>query len=220
MQILFTYAPVILAAIGASVCILEYYLGLTCRENCAHFVGSSLVFAIACYFLGILIQKLRLSSHTDFLTGLWNRRYFYSKLDKEKAWASRKKTPRCVAMIDVDDFKTINDTYGHAVGDLLLSDLASIFKKYTRDKDTVIRWGGDEFAIVFVDTSLENALGIMDRIRLEVQAKYSVSYRLTISAGITTIEPAKELKELLIRVDNALYRAKNKKNLVIVMDDV
>jgi len=222
MQMMLTYVPLVFAVIGAFVIMFGYYLGLTCRESCAPYLlaGTSLVLATVCYFIGILIQKLSLSSYTDFLTGLWNRRFFYSKIDNEKAWATRKKTPLCVALIDVDDFKTINDTYGHAAGDLLLVELASIFKKGTRDTDTVIRWGGDEFAIIFVDTALANAFKVMDRIRQEIEEKFSASCRITISAGIIQLKPDEDIKDLLIKVDHVLYRAKNKKNLVTSMADM
>jgi diguanylate cyclase (GGDEF)-like protein len=120
-------------------------------------------------------------------------------------------------MIDIDDFKAINDTYGHVAGDLLLSDLAAVFKKNTRDIDTVTRWGGDEFAIIFSDASLMEAYEIMERIRQKVEMRFSSSYGLAISAGVISLEPNQDIQDLLITADQALYKAKEQKNSVITI---
>jgi diguanylate cyclase (GGDEF)-like protein len=120
-------------------------------------------------------------------------------------------------MIDVDDFKAINDRNGHAVGDSLLSDLAAIFKENTRGTDVVTRWGGDEFAIIFSETSLENALEVMERIRYQVELAFHCSYLLTISVGIISVAPGQDLQNFLIRADQALYKAKTQKNSVITV---
>jgi diguanylate cyclase (GGDEF)-like protein len=123
-------------------------------------------------------------------------------------------------MIDVDDFKAINDIYGHATGDLLLSDLATIFKRNVRVTDIVTRWGGDEFAIIFSKTSLIDAYEVMERIRNKVEMQFSSSYGLAISAGIISLEPDQNIKNLLIIADRALYKAKAQKNSVITIADL
>lgn len=150
----------------------------------------------------------------------WNRKYFYLRLNEEKAWSDRKKTPQCVAMLDVDDFKAINDTYGHITGDALLSDLAAVLKKNARGTDIVVRWGGDEFAILFPGTSQGEALEVMERIRQAVAAKYSSSYGLTISTGILSLEPGQDIMNLFIKADQALYKAKKQKNSVIKLAEL
>ncbi|MDF2500100.1 MAG: pleD 3 [Anaerosporomusa subterranea] len=211
----YNFAPIILAILGTLVGLSGYYLNARLL-----WVLVSCVLAIVGLVTGRFIQKLSLSSHTDFLTGLWNRRYFYLRLDEEETRATRKKTPLCIAMIDVDGFKKINDTYGHAIGDVLLSDLAAIFKKNTRNTDIVTRWGGDEFAIIFVETSLADALEITERIRRKVEKTFHASYFLTISAGIIPLEPDQDIKDLLIKADQALYQAKTQKNWVITVDDM
>jgi diguanylate cyclase (GGDEF)-like protein len=170
--------------------------------------------------VGRMIQKLILSSHTDFLTGLWNRRCFYLRLDEEESRATRKKTPLCIAMIDVDDFKKINDTYGHAIGDVILSDIATELSNNTRNTDIVTRWGGDEFAIIFSSTSLVETCEVMERIRRKIELRFLSSYRLTISAGVVSLEPNNDLKNLLIKADQALYKAKTQKNTVIAVGDL
>lgn len=211
----YNFAPYILAVLGALVGLSGYYLDIRTL-----WVVVSFVLIIAGFVTGRFIQKLNLSCHTDCLTGLWNRRYFYKRLDEEEARATRKKTSLCIAMIDVDGFKKVNDTYGHAMGDVLLSDLAAIFRKNTRTTDIVTRWGGDEFAIIFAETSLADAFEVVDRIRRKVEKTYHSSYYLTISAGIIALEPDQDIKELLIKADQALYKAKAQKNTVITVKDI
>lgn len=222
MQVFYRCAPLILTGFGILVGLTGYYLNVFCQSALEQllWIGITLILAIAGLVTGNLIQRLNLSSHTDFLTGLWNRRYFYLRLDEEKARATRKKKPLCVAMVDVDDFKIINDTYGHSIGDMLLSDLAVIFSKNTRATDIVARWGGDEFAIIFSETSLVDACEVMERIRCKVEADFYTSYGLTISAGIIPLEPDQDIKHLLMKADQALYKAKAHKNLVITLTDL
>lgn len=215
----YNYAILILATIGAFLGLAGYYLNIVCEANYERWlwVGMTILLVSSGVVMGRLIRRLTLSSHTDFLTNLWNRRYLYLRLAEEEARATRKKTFLCMAMIDIDDFKHINDTYGHAIGDALLTDLAAILKKNTRLTDVVARWGGDEFAIVFSDTSLQEAMESMERIRLKVETRFATSYGLTISAGVISLEPDQDIRDLLIRADQALYNAKTRKNAVVAV---
>lgn len=217
----YNYAPYILAIFGTLVGLTGYYLDFIRQVGYEQWLwaGTTLILAVSGITTGRLIQKLSLSSHTDFLTGLWNRRYFYLRLDEEEARATRKKTPLCIAMIDVDGFKTVNDTYGHAIGDVLLADIAALLKKNTRAIDVVSRWGGDEFAIIFSETALGNALEIMERARKRVETTFA-PYHLTVSAGIIALEPEQDIKSLLIKADQALYKAKAQRNSVIAVVDL
>ena len=122
-----------------------------------------------------------------------------------------------IAMIDVDDFKAVNDTYGHTIGDKIISDLAVVLKKNTRNTDIVTRWGGDEFAIIFSETSLVEAHEVIERICHKIEVRFCYSYGLTISAGIIALEPDQDLKELLIKANQALYKAKAQKNSLITV---
>ncbi|MDT8900101.1 GGDEF domain-containing protein [Anaeroselena agilis] len=221
MQVFCRYAPLILVVLGTMVGLTGYYLDMVLRVSFERllWLGATLLLALAGLITGRMIQRLNLSSLTDFTTGLWNRRYFYLRLDEEEARATKKKAPLCVAMIDVDGFKAVNDTYGHAAGDLLLSDLAAIFKKNTRATDVVARWGGDEFAIIFSETSIKDAHEVIERIRQKVEAKFSSSYDLTISAGVISLEPNQDIRDLLIKADKALYKAKEQKNSVITITE-
>jgi len=219
--VFYNHARFILTMFGIVIGLTGYYLGTLCQVSYERslWLGTTLTFAIGGFVIGGLIQKLSISSHTDYLTGLWNRRYFYFKLGKEGVRTTRGKNQVCVAMIDVDGFKTVNDMYGHTIGDVLLSDIAAILKKDTRSEDVVIRWGGDEFAVIFAQTSLKNALEVMERIRHKVEGTFS-SYHLTISTGIISLEQDQDLKDLLTKADQALYKAKEQKNAVITVTDL
>ncbi|TWH47764.1 GGDEF domain-containing protein [Sporomusa sp. KB1] len=220
MRGFYNYAPLILAILGILVGLTGYYLDIILQIKSLLWAGIALMLSIVGFTTGRLIHRLDLSSHTDSVTGLWNRRYFCLRLAEEEARALRKKAPLCVAMIDIDDFKTINDKYGHAAGDLLLSDLAAIFKNNVQPTNIVARWGGDEFAIIFSGTSLLEAYAVMERIRHKIEARFSSSYGLAISAGVILLEPGQTLQDLLLTADRALYKAKAKKNLVITLAEL
>lgn len=219
MQEFCSCASLILTGLGILAGLAGYYMDAVCYDALERqlWTAITLILAITGLVTGKLIQRLNLSSHTDFLTGLWNRRYLFLRLEEEMACAARKKKPLCVAMIDADDFKTMNDTYGHSVGDVILSYLAAIFKRNTRANDIVTRWGGDEFAIVFPETSLTDACEVMERIRGKVEAEIGASYGLTISAGIIPLQHDQDVKRLLMKADQALYKAKERKNSVIIL---
>lgn len=203
---------------GILIGIIGYYLEIYCQAGYERilWIGSTLTFAIGGFIIGGVIEHLSICSHTDCLTGLWNRRYFYLKLREEVVRMTKEKGQMCIAMIDVDGFKKVNDLYGHAIGDVLLSGIAAILKENTRNNDIVIRLGGDEFAVIFTETFLKNALEIMERIRQE--GTFS-SYHLTISTGIISLEQDKDFKDLLIKADQTLYKAKELKNAVIAVTD-
>jgi diguanylate cyclase len=125
--------------------------------------------------------------------------------------------------IDIDHFKKVNDSYGHASGDLVLKDIGKILKHATRGHDIVSRKGGEEFAALLVDCSLEQALNAAERIRRTVEAydfksKDQTSIRVTISIGISSIsEKTRTMKDLIEHADSALYSAKNSgRNQVVV----
>ncbi len=212
----YNYAPLLLAALGTIAGATGYYLNMVLPAGFDRLFwgGATFLFIIVGFTNGRLIQRLHFSSHTDYLTGLWNRRYFYLKLAEEEARANRKQTPLCVAMIDVDDFKRINDTYGHAIGDVLLSDLSAILRKNTRGTDIVVRWGGDEFAIIFSETPLAEVLEVTERVRRKVEMRFQSSYGLTISIGVMPLKRDQDLQDMIISADQALYKAKEQKNAV------
>lgn len=196
-----------------------YYLEMICQvgDERILWIGLTLIFTFGGFLIGGLIQRLSIRSHIDYLTGLWNRRYFCLKLSEEAVRKIRAKKQLCVAMIDVDGFKNINDSYGHAVGDILLSHIAAILKENTRSEDVVSRWGGDEFVIIFTETSLNSAFEVMERIRYKIESTFS-PYHLTISSGIISLEQTQDFKDLLVRADQALYQAKARKNAIVMVN--
>ncbi len=153
------------------------------------------------------IQNLINLTNTDFLTNLYNKRYFYEKA--QKLYEEKEKLAVC--MIDIDDFKMINDTYGHLAGDYVIKKLASILQKNIKGKDLVARFGGDEFCIMFQDISPQDTHDLMQKIQNIV--KYTTfnivekDIRFTISIGITT-EKKSSLNEMLHFADLNLFNSK------------
>jgi diguanylate cyclase (GGDEF)-like protein len=155
----------------------------------------------------------------DSLTGLHVRRYFMAKLQDEILRTDRYKKTLSIIMSDLDNFKKINDTYGHTAGDRVLKAVGSYLKDSIRDVDSIGRYGGEEFIMFLPETSKKAAHVLADRLRIGV-SEIKMDEKLpgvTISLGISTFpEDGKTLNELLDKADAALYRAKaNGRNQVI-----
>ena len=152
------------------------------------------------------------SAITDKLTGLYNRRYFDHFLDFEVKRSCRQNAPLALLMMDIDNFKKINDTLGHLFGDKILNRLGDIIKATIRETDLAARYGGEEFAIVMSNTDLKQAVEIGERIRESIEAcEFDIkNFFTTVSVGIA-LHPAdcNSLKELLNNADKALYKAKH-----------
>jgi len=165
--------------------------------------------------LAYAYHKLQDESVHDELTGVHNRRYFNRKINNEFIRAQRSNYPLSLLMLDIDHFKSINDTYGHQVGDLVLRKVAEVIKAIVRDKiDTVARYGGEEFAVILPMVNGgkgANASEIAERIRSEVE-KIKIEtfdFGVTISIGLASFpKNASNLAELIYKADQALYRAK------------
>jgi diguanylate cyclase (GGDEF)-like protein/PAS domain S-box-containing protein len=163
-----------------------------------------------------MMDELRIRATTDALTGLSNRRMFQEKSVDLLALANRHDHPLSAIMLDIDKFKTINDTYGHAEGDRVLKAIAVACNKVARESDVVARMGGEEFAILLPITSAEEAVGLAERLRIAVaENQYDHDWdggepiAFTVSAGIGEWDPAdKKIDDVLNRADKALYRAK------------
>lgn len=161
-----------------------------------------------------LFDKYEMAVHsaiTDKLTGLYNRRYFDYFIDLELKRSLRENSSLALLMIDVDNFKQINDTLGHLIGDKILNKLGDLIKANIRETDLAARYGGEEFSIVMSNTGFEEAVEIAERIRNSVEAYKFDTEKLiiTVSIGIA-LHPldAKSLQDLLDKADSALYRAK------------
>jgi two-component system cell cycle response regulator len=160
------------------------------------------------------------SAITDKLTGLYNRRYFDHFLDFELKRSSRQKASLALLMMDIDNFKQINDTLGHLFGDKILNKLGDIIKSIIRETDLAARYGGEEFAIVMSNTGLEEAVEIAERMRKAISACNFDIKKLptTVSIGVALYpSDSTSLQDLVSNADRALYRAKHKgKNRVCV----
>jgi diguanylate cyclase (GGDEF)-like protein len=158
----------------------------------------------------------------DSLTGLANRRSLEETLRVELARAARFHEPVTIVLADLDDFKRINDTYGHAAGDEVLKAFASALRSTVRESDVAGRWGGEEFALVLTGTDADGGARLADRARRtieerEVQMPNGDFVTVTASFGVASFPEAAELGEVLAAADSALYAAKREgKNRVVV----
>jgi diguanylate cyclase (GGDEF)-like protein/PAS domain S-box-containing protein len=153
--------------------------------------------------------KLKLLSVTDGLTGLFNRASFDKKLAEECDRAQRYGHALSLVLLDVDFFKSYNDTFGHPAGDVVLRSVAALLRESTRTADFVARYGGEEFAIVLPDTELNGALVIAERCRRVIVAASWPNRPVTISAGVASWSPvAAEPSSLVSAADQALYQSK------------
>ena len=159
----------------------------------------------------------------DDLTKLYNRRKLNDELDKEILREDRYKHGLSILMFDIDDFKNINDTYGHDVGDEVLIDISNILKNSIRATDTACRWGGEEFMILLPETKIDEAFKIAEIIvkNVEIYTHEPVEVPITISGGAVDFIVGKYDKEKFLKnVDIALYQAKhNGKNQVIKYEE-
>ncbi len=159
----------------------------------------------------ILYQKSRRLSVTDGLTGLYNHRYFQEHLETELSRAQRYDRALSLIIIDLDNFKEINDTYGHLRGDKILKNVSRYLKKAVRRADTVCRYGGDEFCVILPETPKEGAMALGERIRKGMSREGSAPGEVSVkvSLGVSSYpDDGVDLKGIIGKADGALYRAK------------
>ncbi len=151
---------------------------------------------------------------TDPLTGLYNRIYLNTVVDEEFYKAKRYNYPLSVAIFDIDHFKKVNDKYGHLVGDFVLKEIGNIVKKSIRKGDIPIRYGGEEILVVLPFSKKNDGYIVAERIRQEVEKTdfkiFGVTLKITISAGVASLENENSLIELIKKADNNLYMAKSR----------
>ncbi len=159
-------------------------------------------------------------SVTDPLTGLLNRRYMDPRLAEEVKRSKRHGFPLALLLLDIDSFKSYNDTFGHPAGDSALRKVAEVLKGSLRAVDVAARWGGEEFAILLPNTKIDEAFLIAERIREEVESAEIPNRRITVSIGIAPESPEiGSSMELIQAADFALYEAKNRgRNTVCIFD--
>jgi diguanylate cyclase (GGDEF)-like protein len=169
-----------------------------------------------------LRETLRLESIHDPLTELYNRRHMEEALVREIRRARRHDTPVSILMLDIDHFKTFNDTYGHEAGDIILQELGALLQRNIRGGDIACRYGGEEFLLILPDTSLRTATQraeeILKQIRTLTIAYQDTSLHITTSIGISALPThGQEIQPIIHAADAALYQAKdNGRNQVVI----
>jgi diguanylate cyclase (GGDEF)-like protein len=162
------------------------------------------------------VQRVEGLSVTDDLTQLYNSRYLSQVLHRESKRATRSGRPLSLLFIDLDGFKTVNDTHGHLFGSRALVEAASVIRASARETDVVSRFGGDEFALVLPDTGAEGAVAVGERIRERIAAhrflqSEGLSIALTVSVGVATLPDISVSAEGLIQAaDDAMYWVKDR----------
>ena len=204
------YPPVVAAAyVGMVVVVLLSSTFLTTRVQSTreHLRRQKAELARA------LEQIRQLATHDD-LTGLLNRRAMLDRMQLEQHRSLRSGSPLLIAQLDIDHFKAVNDTHGHAAGDLVLQSFADTVRRNVRDTDVLARWGGEEFVLLLCDTPAADAVTLMERLRQAVQAMQvpvaqgGQPITVTVSIGLARHTPADPLAGTLERADRALYAAK------------
>jgi diguanylate cyclase (GGDEF)-like protein/PAS domain S-box-containing protein len=155
------------------------------------------------------IAEVQRLAETDTLTGVANRYRLEKTLELEVERAERFHQPLSVIALDIDDFKIVNDEFGHANGDMVLVQMSRLLKKNIREIDLLARWGGDEFMILLPNTGLEAAAHTAEKLRqLIVEAKLDKRATITSSFGVAQLRQGESAMRLSIRADNALYQSK------------
>ncbi len=183
---------------GLRVVIFDYFINLN------HFTSSPIVVEIH------LFKEAEKMAMIDSLTGIFNRRCFDINLKKELNRARRYDKDFSLVMIDLDNFKNINDTHGHLFGDEVLRKFASLLNDISREEDVICRYGGEEFVLILPETSANGALALGERIRAGLKSgKFFKIHNITVSGGISSYPYGwKTAVELVENADKALYEAK------------
>jgi diguanylate cyclase (GGDEF)-like protein len=155
--------------------------------------------------------RLKEFSFTDDVTGLYNRRFFATRLEDEVSRYSRFNQPLSVVMLDIDGFKAVNDELGHAAGDETLRIVGNVLQRQSRNIDVISRYGGDEFAVLLVETGKDGALLYAERVRRQIEAAgFSHGRSITVSVGVACLpeDVGPVAEDIVTAADWALYEAK------------
>jgi diguanylate cyclase (GGDEF)-like protein len=209
-------------AIAFLSCVAWYIADLAAGNQYSHpaipvwntFVRFGL-FLSSALLLNALRQSLRYQQHlarTDGLTGLYNRRAFEDRFEHDLLLAQRRKSTLTVVYVDVDDFKAVNDTLGHAGGDRVLLEIGRVLKTSVRETDSAARIGGDEFALVFPDTDAAAAHQVISKLTHELREALGTNgLRVTCSIGVVTLlGSATSREQAVAAADKVMYQVKRK----------
>jgi len=220
LSVLISFCVMVLTGASEETYKIAYIISILCPALVAPLVTW--------YLIGLLLklnkleQKQRELATYDDLTGTMNRRAFFENFHTLKKIAERQRSHLTLAYIDIDDFKAINDRYGHVVGDAVLKSFAGTLKESARGSDIIARIGGEEFAVLLPDTDIQGAYSILERIRTQISARALTidehTINLSISIGLTHYQKETELvvEQLIKQADQALYQAKSEgKNCIV-----
>lgn len=197
--------------------IIHPYIYDTARVSFDIFIQTSAAYifsSLLAYFYELIRTQnedmLARNADYDFLTGINNRRSLSGIMEFEISRAQRYQSRLSLLLFDVDDFKQVNDNFGHKVGDVLLQHLAQLAKETIRRADILARWGGEEFAILMPETELSNAEILAEKLRVKIQKHhFSPVGNISISIGVAELRHGELMDDLIHRADQALYQAKN-----------
>lgn len=217
MRLSFKHLPLLFGILSIFITFGFYLLYLNnIFENRLFWVLLTGMNFITGLLLGSYIMLLQRSGALDVLTGLYNRHYLYKHLRYRMQREKNEGKTFCLTILDLDDFKKLNDLKGHLVGDQVLRSVSHIIKKNIRDTDLACRWGGEEFVIVLFNISLKEAQGVLERIKKDVSQALDVTF----SAGLVCCDTYnfEEIEVLLEKADQALYEAKVHKDSIVAYD--
>ena len=195
-----------------------FYINLFVSLFFTFFVTGIIVYMIRNYN-----KKLEYLANNDLLTNINNRRVFDSKLEHLILIHQRHKQPINLLFIDIDNFKDINDKFGHAIGDKVLVRIATILKNNIRKSDLIARWGGEEFVIAYINSSFEDSLLTTEKLKDLIENDYILKDlnqgNITASFGLTTLKKDDKADDLINRADIAMYESKNSgKNRISIIN--
>ena len=166
----------------------------------------------------MMFKKVESLEITDGLTGLYTRTHFIERLQEEIERAKTTAVPVTIAIIDIDYFKKVNDTYGHLAGDTFLKQLSNILRRRFRTVDVLSRYGGEEFAVLMCYTNINEGYKILEQVRkmveeekffMPIESYRPIQIKKTISIGIAQLTTEQTPDEIIKKADDALYTAKN-----------
>lgn len=168
------------------------------------------------------VAQIQTLATRDELTALPNRRFMSDLLNKEERRRTGLSAPACLALLDIDWFKRINDLHGHAAGDAVLRQFAAEGRQQLRENDVLARWGGEEFLLYLPNTGMDDARAVLERLRCRIQCT-PCSYEtrqlaVTFSAGLVELAPGESMEKALRRADGLLYRAKDQGRNAVVSE--
>lgn len=184
---------------GISLLVFNFFIAQTIKKRMTKMIKRA-------------FERLETQLYFDELTAVYNRNTGINRLKEEILRANRTGNSLCIAMLDIDNFKSINDTYGHLIGDRVLNHVSTQIKNSLRGSDIVSRYGGEEFLIILPDTDEIRALMALERVRESIENKKirvgNEKLDVTVSIGVTEVGHDEDALEAIARADMALYQAK------------